>query len=150
MKESLKLKEFLPYRLSVLSNRISRDIARDYQARFSITIPEWRVMAILGEAGGLSASAVAKSTAMDKVAVSRAVARLEAVKFLTRKIDRSDKRRVILSLSPKGRVIYQQVVPVALAYEADILRKLTPEDARQLDQLLHKLTEIQAAFANDP
>ena len=107
-------------------------------------------MAILGEAGGLSAGTVSKRTAMDKVAVSRAVARLEVVKFITRKIDRSDKRRAILSLSPKGREIYQQVVPVALAYEADILEKLTPEDARQLDQLLHKLTEIQAAFANDP
>ncbi|MEE8258445.1 MAG: MarR family transcriptional regulator [Sphingomonadales bacterium] len=144
MKENLKLKEFLPYRLSVLSNLISRDIARDYQTRFSITIPEWRVMAILGEAGGLSASAVAKSTAMDKVAVSRAVARLEEVKFITRRIDRADKRRAILSLSPKGREIYQQVVPVALGYESKILGKLTPEDKQSLDLLLEKLTEIQA------
>lgn len=146
MKNELKLKEFLPYRLSVLSNRISSDIARRYQERFSLTIPQWRVMASLGETPGLSARQVADKTAMDKVAVSRAVAGLLAVKSITRKTDTADKRKVILTLSKKGQAVYRQVVPVALAYEAAILDQLEPGEKQALSKLLDKISEIQAGI----
>ena len=146
MKNELKLKEFLPYRLSVLSNRISRDIARRYQERFNLTIPQWRVMAILGETPGLSASQVGEKTAMDKVAVSRAAAGLLAAKFIARKTDSADKRKVVLSLSKKGQAIYSQVVPVALAYEAAILDKLEPQEKQNLSKLLNRISEIQAGI----
>ena len=76
MTDALELERFLPYRLSVLSNRISDAIAREYSQRFALGVTEWRVMAVLGRWPGLSASDVARRTAMDKVAVSRAVARL--------------------------------------------------------------------------
>ena len=49
----LKLESFLPYRLSVLSNRVSAAIAQDYAERFDMTVPEWRTMAALGEHPGL-------------------------------------------------------------------------------------------------
>ncbi len=146
MENKLKLKEFLPYRLSVLSNRISRDIAKRYQERFSLTIPEWRVMAILGETPGLSASQVGEKTAMDKVAVSRAAAGLLAAKLIARKTDSADKRKVVLSLSKKGQAIYSQVVPVALAYEAAILDKLEPQEKQNLSKLLNRISEIQAGI----
>ena len=146
MKNELKLKDFLPYRLSVLSNRISSDIARRYQERFSLTIPEWRVMASLGETPGLSARQVADKTAMDKVAVSRAVAGLLAVKSITRKTDTADKRKIILTLSKKGQAVYRQVVPVALAYEAAILDQLEPGEKQALSKLLDRISEIQAGI----
>ena len=77
MSESpLVLEEFLPYRLSVLSNRLSAAIAESYSRRFGLSIPEWRVIAVLARAPGISAAEVAERTAMDKVAVSRAVRRL--------------------------------------------------------------------------
>ena len=69
---TLDLDHFLPYRLSVLSNRISSAIAREYSQRFALGVTEWRVMAVLARYPGLSASKVALRTAMDKVAVSRA------------------------------------------------------------------------------
>ena len=72
----LFLGDFLPYRLSVLSNKISRAIADGYEERFQLSLPEWRVMAILGGEPELSAGEVAERTAMDKVAVSRAVKKL--------------------------------------------------------------------------
>ena len=146
MKNKLKLKDFLPYRLSVLSNRISSDIARRYQERFALTIPEWRVMASLGETPGLSARQVADKTAMDKVAVSRAVAGLLAVKSITRKTDTADKRKIILTLSKKGQAVYRQVVPVALAYEAAILDQLEPGEKQALSKLLDRISEIQAGI----
>src|SRR6185295_4793135 len=74
--ERLILERFLPYRLSILSNRVSRAIAARYAKTFDLTIPEWRIIAVLGRRPGLTAKEVAEATEMDKVAVSRAVAKL--------------------------------------------------------------------------
>src|SRR5580698_8625730 len=88
----LDLDHFLPYGLSVLSNRVSSAIARQYSARFDLNIPEWRTMAVLGGTPGLSAREVAARTAMDKVQVSRAVASLMKKKRIQRETDGNDAR----------------------------------------------------------
>src|SRR3954471_18563188 len=80
----LHLEDFLPYRLSVLSNTVSGAIAASYFLHFGLSIPEWRVMAVLAANPGLSAAEVTARTAMDKVAVSRAVAGLIAAGRLHR------------------------------------------------------------------
>src|SRR5471030_681309 len=110
----LDLDRFMPYRLSVLTNRVSHAIARHYSQRFSLSIPEWRVMAVLGDTPGLSARQVAERTEMDKVQVSRAVQSLLAAKRLTRGADKDDGRVARLSLSERGLAIYREVVPLAL------------------------------------
>src|ERR1044071_5281636 len=74
--ERLILERFLPYRLSILSNRVSGAIAKRYAKTFNLTIPEWRIIAVLGRRPGLTAKEVCEATEMDKVAVSRAVAKL--------------------------------------------------------------------------
>src|SRR4051812_16669627 len=99
---ALELDRFLPYRLSVLSNRISQDIARLYAERFALGVTEWRVMAVLGRYPDLSANEVAERTAMDKVAVSRAVASLLRDGRIKRRIHGDDRRRSVLALSAKG------------------------------------------------
>ena len=135
----LKLESFLPYRLSVLSNRVSAAIAQDYADRFDMTVPEWRTMAALGEHPGLSAAEVASFTEMDKVAVSRAVSSLIEAGRLTRTTAAADRRRSVLKLSAAGQRIYRQIVPVARAHEANLVTALTAEERRQLDKLLDKL-----------
>ena len=139
----LKLEDFLPYRLSVLSNRISRAIANSYEQQFDLRLPEWRVMAVLGEEPGLSAGQVAQRTAMDKVAVSRAVNRLLRSDRINRSFDEDDRRRSILSLSPEGEAIYGRIVPVAKRYEDALLKDLDDEEKKQLDAVLVKLTRIE-------
>ena len=120
----LRLERFLPYRLSVLSNRVSQDIARLYSARFNLSITEWRVMAVLGQQSPLSANTVAERTAMDKVAVSRAVSGLLHKSFLTRTTDTGDRRRSSLQLSTAGYAVFDEIVPLALGIEHKILQAL--------------------------
>ncbi len=145
-RSTLKLAEFLPYRLSVLSNRISQAIADLYEQKFGLTVPEWRVVAVLGEDPGLSANDVAERTAMDKVAVSRAVSKLLETGKVARKFAKEDKRRSVLSLTDLGRDIYENIVPMALAYEAALLAELDPEQRMKLSAILDKLSEIQLDF----
>ena len=141
----LELERFLPYRLSVLSNRISQDIARLYAGRFGLNVTEWRLLAVLGRYPGLSATELAERTAMDKVAVSRAVASLLDEGRLTRKTDGSDRRRALLRLSAKGYRIYDEVAPLALAYERDLLAGLGSDERAALERLLEMVEARERA-----
>jgi DNA-binding MarR family transcriptional regulator len=147
--QTLELDRFLPYRLSVLSNTVSTAIAGAYQKRFGLTIPEWRVLAVLAMTPGLSAAEVAQRTAMDKVAVSRAVASLLKQKRIARQMARADRRRSLLRLSQAGHRVYSQVVPFALAYERDLIDPLSKEEIDTIDRalriLLGRATEIGPA-----
>ena len=143
-RDILDLEHFLPYRLSVLSNRISQDIARLYADRFGLGITEWRVLAVLGRRDDLSAREVAERTAMDKVAVSRAVASLQAAGRIERDTHGDDRRRSVLRLSPAGRAIYEDVAPMALAYQRRLLEGLDPDERATLDRLLTRVEEREA------
>lgn len=143
----LALESFLPYRLSVLANRVSQAIARDYADRFGITVPEWRVMAVLGQFGAETATGLCDRTAMDKVTVSRATTRLLSRKLVTRQTDPDDRRRTIFDLSEAGRHIHDEIVPVALAHEKQLMAGLNAAEVKQLDGLL---TKLQQQSLDDP
>ena len=135
----LELEHFLPYRLSVLSNRISQEIARLYAERFALNVTEWRLLAVLGRYPDLTATELVERTAMDKVAVSRAVASLVHDGRLNRKVDGDDRRRSKLRLSARGYRIYDEVAPLALAYQQRLLAGLDATDRAQLEVLLSRL-----------
>ncbi|HMB58213.1 MAG TPA: MarR family winged helix-turn-helix transcriptional regulator [Arenimonas sp.] len=141
----LELDRFLPYRLSVLSNRISQDIAQLYGERFDLNVTEWRILAVLGRYPDLSANEVAERTAMDKVAVSRAVTSLLASGRLKRQLHGDDRRRSVLKLSAKGYRVYDEVAPLALAYERRLLEGLRDDERAALDRLLTRMAEREIA-----
>lgn len=141
---ALELEAFLPYRLSVLSNRVSQAIARIYAERFDLSITEWRLMAVLGRYPGLTAGELVERTAMDKVAVSRAVAGLMGSGRVERGNDERDRRRVPLRLSAAGLEVYSQVAPLALDYERGLLAGLSADERSQLDSLIERLLDASA------
>ena len=146
---TLELERFLPYRLSLVANTMSAAIAGAYAERFQLSIPEGRVLAVLARAPGLSAAQVAERTAMDKVAVSRAVASLVRARRIERSVEESDRRRSHLALTARGIAVYEEVVPWALAYEEAVLRgvplRTRAKLAALLDDLLLRARTIRAA-----
>jgi DNA-binding MarR family transcriptional regulator len=137
----LVLEDFLPYRLSVLSNLVSGALAEAYSRRYRLSVPEWRVMAVLGRFPGLSAAEVAERTAMDKVAVSRAVGRLLESGRVRRETADDDRRRSVLELTAEGQRLYRRITPVILEYEAALLAGLDARERRLLGGLLDRLHE---------
>lgn len=135
----LRLDAYLPYRLSVASNKVSALIARAYEARFGLGIPQWRLLAVLSEAGGQTQSALVQRTAMDKVTVSRAAQTLVRRGLVQRAADPADRRAVRLDLSPAGLEIVRDVAPLALALEAELLAGLGPDGIERLDRALRAL-----------
>lgn len=146
--DKLRLDTFLPYRLSVLSNAVSRKIADMYEREFDISIWQWRILAVLGESEGLTSTEVAARTLMDKPAVSRAAASLVERGLITRTSDTSDRRKAELRLSADGRKVYDAVIPRALAYERELLGALSESDAGTLHRLLTQLADIASPDRN--
>ncbi len=132
----LQLARFLPYRLSVTSNLVSAMIASRYQDLFEISIPQWRVIAVIGEHGSASQQIIGNVTRMDKVTVSRAAISLAARKLITRKIDPNDKRSQRLALSPLGKQLYDSIAPRAMEMESQIFSCLSVRDRRMLVRVL--------------
>jgi DNA-binding MarR family transcriptional regulator len=143
-KTGLKLSEFLPYQLSVTSNAVSDLIASGYRGKFGLKIPEWRLMAVLGERDSATQRDLVSATAMDKVSVNRASKALVDRGLIGRAPNAADGRSHHLALSDSGRELYQQIVPLAVSIEAELEQALGPEDAAQLALILQKLRD-QAA-----
>ncbi len=141
MSDDLILEKFMPYRLARLSSTVSTTIARAYDKEFGLSIPEWRVIAILGRFPGLSAVEVAEQTFLDKVAVSRAVTKLIKSGRIDRQFADADRRRSILNLSDKGREVHDGVAKLALKFEDDLLDGLNAAEIEQFNTVTDKLLE---------
>jgi DNA-binding MarR family transcriptional regulator len=136
----LKLEEFLPHRLNVLSSLVSQALTRVY-GRYGIGIPEWRVLVTLGQNGTMTGKEVGRQTHMHKTKVSRAVAQLEERKLLARKANRADLRESFLSLTPGGRAIYEELAPRALEFTQRLAEVVPPADRAAFDRAVKRLTE---------
>jgi DNA-binding MarR family transcriptional regulator len=139
MDDELRLEDFLPYRLAVLSNTVSTTVARAYDKRFKVSIPEWRVIAVLGRFPGLSAVEVAERTLMDKVAVSRAVTKLIKNGRIDREFADADRRRSILNLSEDGKKLHDEIAELALQFERDLLHGFSEDEMKNLNSIMERL-----------
>lgn len=139
MDDELILENFLPYRLAVLSNTVSTTVARAYDKRFGVSIPEWRVIAVLGRFPGLSAVEVAERTLLDKVAVSRAVTKLIKNGRIDREFADADRRRSILNLSEEGKKLHDEIAQLALQFERDLLQGFSADELENLNSIMEKL-----------
>lgn len=146
MAETLELETFLPYRLSVLASVVSQGLATIYARRYGFGIPEWRVMATLGQFGAMTAKEVGGHSRMHKTKVSRAVAALESRSLVARRENRKDRREAFLSLTAEGRSIYDDLVPVALGFADEVTSGLTTEERDAFDHLIAKLTAHATAL----
>lgn len=139
MNQELLLDDFLPYRLSTLSNTISNALAITCEQRFGLSTPQWQVMAVLAQSPGLSAVEVVKHTRLNKVAVSRALAKLVKSGHIDRIFADADRRRSILNLSKAGHRIHDKIAPLALQFETELLQGLSKTEINKLNTILGKL-----------
>lgn len=146
---ALTLESFLPYRLVALSARTSNALARIYAERFALTIPQWRVIATLGQFEVATARDIARHGMMHKSTVSRAVSSLVARGLLRKEPNAHDMREEHLRLTDRGRRIYDAIVPEALAFEERVLAALDPQERRLFLAMVDKLDAQARSLAPD-
>jgi len=137
--ESLSLNQFFPYRFAMLQQAISENIARVYTGEFDLSRHEWRILAILGEQSGLSAKQITVLTNLEKMQISRAINTMRSNDLINETVNNKDKRFTQLYLTDKGKEIYQILVPRVLKKEKELLKGLSEEEQKNLNQLLDKL-----------
>ncbi len=136
-----RLADFLPYQLSVTSNAVSSLIAERYRARFGLKITEWRIMAVLGDAGDVTQRALTEATLMDKVAVNRACKVLEERGLVVRQPNDADGRSHLLALTAEGKAIHGEIMPLALEMEREIFSVLEPHESEAFRAMLRRIFE---------
>ena len=134
-----RLADFLPYQLSVASNAVSTRIAEQYRARFGLKIPEWRVMAVLGDAGALTQRELTGATLMDKVAVNRACRVLEDRGLAKRRPNELDGRSHHLALTDEGRTMHSQIMPIAMTMEKELFSGFTEDEVASFRSILQRI-----------
>jgi DNA-binding MarR family transcriptional regulator len=146
-KPLIQLEGFLPHRLNVLSSLVSQALTQVY-SKYGIGIPEWRVLVSLGQFGVMTGKAIGARTHMHKTKVSRAVAQLEARKFVTRKANRADLREAFLSLTPAGRAVFEELAPRARDFTEKLSEVVTASDRAAFDRAVELLTQRSAELVD--
>jgi len=134
-----RLSDFIPYRLAITSNAVSSLISGEYHSEFGLKIPEWRIMAVLGDAGPLTQRDLVRATLMDKVAVNRACKMLGERSLVARSPNEADGRSHHLWLTDEGRAMHDRIWPNALSTYEKIFAALSPAETAKLRALLDKL-----------
>lgn len=137
--DKLKLEDFLPYKLSILSNKVSATIAQTYKHKFALSITEWRIMAVLGEYSDISADEVSAKTQIEKSILSRSISKLLTRQLLQRDFAEDDRRRSVLRLSELGRNVYAEVLPISHQYQEALLTCFTHSEKELFSRLIERL-----------
>lgn len=146
----LQLESWLPYRFSVLANRVSACLFEMYNQQYGLSVAGWRIMALLGARQPLSAKEVAQYVAMDQVSVTRAINQMDTLGLITRRIDENDRRKITLRLSKKGETARGEIIPLAIALEKAMVSSLSEREISTLNVILTKLMAASETEISDP
>jgi DNA-binding MarR family transcriptional regulator len=136
----LDLFRFVPFRLNRLAAEVSAALSVEYQARYGLDIPEWRVLATLGFRNEpCSAQYIAHCTRTHKSTISRAVTALMKRQLVERVENADDRREFALRMTRKGTALYEELIPRLLRREQEILSCLTAQQRKNFAALLGKI-----------
>jgi DNA-binding MarR family transcriptional regulator len=136
----LDLFRFVPFRLNRLAAELSAALSSEYQERYGLDIPEWRVLATLGFRGeACSAQYIAHCTRTHKSTISRAVTALLTRRMLERIENEDDRREYRLRMTRKGKALYEELIPRLLRKEQEILSCLSAQERKDFALVLGKI-----------
>jgi DNA-binding MarR family transcriptional regulator len=146
---SRTLDERTTYRFSILASRQTRCLSAMYIQKFGLSVSQWKVLPIVGYHGPMSAKDVGERTSLEPEKVTRAVDQLVDRAFVTRRSDPKDRRRVVLSLTAKGREVFRESEQLRGVIEAEFLDALRPKERLLFHRLLCKLERRAALMFDD-
>ncbi|OAN76003.1 hypothetical protein A8B82_15955 [Sulfitobacter sp. EhC04] len=134
---------------TVISNRVSHVLEKMYRERFQLTVVGWRLLAIIRNHAPLSAKSLAEISAMDQVSITRALDQLVGKKFVSRRTDRRDRRRVVLRLTKRGEAVYNDIVPLSYAADKAIMSDLSDDERHLIREMVQKVAARTAETMSD-
>lgn len=141
----LTLDDYVTYKVTVLAQMFGREAARIYSAKWGLSLPQYRILIVLGKLPGMSLRELTDQTQMDKGQISRVVTQMEADGLITRESDKNDGRRLVLTLTQSGAQLHQQTIGTSEARQKEILGVLSREELDALNDTLAKLANHMRA-----
>jgi len=137
--EAIRLAAFLPYRFGALGHHLTLSEAELRASPVPITLPEWKVLAIIADSGPVMPGEICRLGTQPKATVSRLVARLLEIGLIARRPKAGDGRTFELLLTEKGWWVYGGLAPRARQLEATIDAALSPRERATLEHLIAKI-----------
>jgi DNA-binding MarR family transcriptional regulator len=147
---SLHIEDFLTFRLTRLSNALRNNMTKPYLEEFELSLPEWRLLALVARFSPLRFSELTSRSSMDKGQVSRTLRvmtkrGLTKTKIISQRGSRSAEALaapVSVSITAKGKALYQSVLPVAQRHQSQMLQNLSDSERVGLYKALDKLFAV--------
>lgn len=130
---TMRIESFLPYRLAVVAEALSRQLGAVYAGDHGLTREEWRLLFLIEDAGRIDSLQLAGRTSLDKVQVSRAAARLEAKGLITRRTPPEDRRLREYAITDAGTILFRKVFSAVEARASAIFMAMPFEDRVALE-----------------
>lgn len=137
-----ELTDFTPYLLNAAAEAQSLRFSRVYRDRYGMLRTEWRVLFHLGRYGEMSAREIAERASIHKTKISRAVAALEAKRFLDRKPSDADRRVERLSLRSPGRTAFEDLSRAAADHERALEARIGKGKLAALRDQLREMADM--------
>lgn len=141
---SLRLSAWLPYRLFIVAAEVARPLETFYGETFGLSQAGWRILAVIAEREGTSASEIGRACALDPFAVSRGIGQLVELGFATRRSGKTDRRLAAVTITRRGRAAFDRIAALARVIEADLLAALSEGERAMIDGALRKLEGASA------
>jgi len=126
--------------LQILARTVERGFAGHLDEKHGITVSDWRVMLTLHRYPGMTAAEITSRWAMDKMAISRALQRLEEEGLIDRARNPEDRRSYRLFLSGKGKEAFEKIIPDANERYRALVGCLSREEQAVVRGAFEKLT----------
>lgn len=130
----MRIESFLPYRLAVVAEALSRQLGAVYAGEHGLTREEWRLLFLIEDAGRIDSLELAGRTSLDKVQVSRAASRLEDKGLILRRIPAEDRRLREYSITDAGQELFRHVFGEVEAKAGAIFKAMPQQDRAALEQ----------------
>lgn len=149
MPEKIDLQDFLPFRLNRVATLLSRRLSEIYSKKFGLDIPQWRVLATLGDRDTCTAQTIVCLTYTHKSTISRAVSKLTAAGFIESASSETDKREQLLRLSHTGQALYDELAPMVRKVEAEVIAEMQENNYEELKHALGTLESAMGILPTD-
>lgn len=140
--DTFHLSTYLPYRLAVLSERVSHRLFLEYDAAHGFSVAEWRVLVHLSRCGTVSIRDIHNCVNLEKPRVSRAVTRMEKDGLVQKVPGKVDARLVAISLTKKGKAALEDILPRALDIEARLCANVDEDDLSTFYRVMEQFHEV--------
>jgi DNA-binding MarR family transcriptional regulator len=129
------------YRFNVIAHALAQHMLLQIDREFGLNLAEYRILTVLADRKSPSIKDIAAHTQLDKAHVTRALTDLIRRGLVTQIVDKQDRRLRVVKLTRAGQAMITATLPIAIARQERLERRLTAPERQVLWKALAVLTE---------